>query len=112
MTEQRPIPVSFLILCFCGPLVLLLWPVYEQFEEGRKRNVREGTAVFILFTLLLLVLRLMTGIPILGILFQTLLILVWLSYVIAIIWLIAEKHANPHLDLPFLSTYVDRLGGN
>jgi len=54
----------------------------------------------------------MSGIPILGVLFQTLLILTWLAYVVAIIWLIAEKHANPNLDLPFLSTYVDRLGGN
>lgn len=112
MMKSRPIPVSFLLLCFSGPLVLLMWPVYDQFDDPRKRNVREGTAVFVLFTVMLLLLRLMSGIPILGVLFQTLLILGWLGYLVAIVWLIVEKHANPNLDLPFLSTYVDRLGGN
>lgn len=109
MNRTQSWQVSFLMLCFMGPLVLVLWPAYSDLDPVRKSLIREGTGYFIVTTLLFFILRILAEIPLIGLLFQIILIMYWMLYVAGCIWIIIKKNEDPSFHLPFISTHAERM---
>ena len=109
MEEREAIPLTGLVMCYLGPLVLLLLPGYREEEVLMKRSIREGLLLFFLAFPGLIIIRMLSSVPIIGVLFQALLILSWMVYLISIGWMIVKKHTDPYSQIPFLTAYADRL---
>lgn len=109
MQERESIHLTDLTMCYLGPLVLLMLPGYRANAPILKRTIREGILINVSFFVALLVTRMLSSVPVFGILFGTLLILLWMGYIAIIIWLIVQKHSDPYIQVPFLTAYADRM---
>jgi len=112
MHERESIELTELTMCYLGPLFLLMLPGYVDETPLKRRTIREGMLLFLSFLGAFLVLRLLSGAPIFGVLFQAALILLWMMYVIIVVWIIVQKHSDAWFQIPFLSAYADQLDKN
>ncbi|NOY23547.1 MAG: hypothetical protein GXO70_08575 [Acidobacteria bacterium] len=109
MNRMNNWQMHFLILCFSGPMVLLLWPVYGSLSSQRQALVREGTIYFAVTALLFFIFRIFTELPLIGGLFLFLSIFYWMAYLAVSVWIIVKKREDMHFVLPFISTHAERL---
>ena len=100
---------QFLILCFSGPMVLLLWPVYGNMTKARQAIVREGTIYFAVTALIFFLFRIFTELPLIGGLFQLVSIFYWMAYLTVCVWIIVKKREDMHFSLPFISSHAERM---
>ncbi len=100
---------QFLILCFSGPLVLFLWPIYNTFSPRYQALVREGTIYLTATSVLFFLFRILTELPLLGGLFQAISIFYWMAYFACSVWIIVKKTEDMQFGLPFISTHAERL---
>ena len=112
MQEREAIPLTGLTMCYLGPLVLVLLPGYREESNLMKRSIREGLLIFFSSIVLLVLIRMLSSVPIIGALFQALLILCWMTYLVLIVWIITSKYGDPFFQIPFLTTYADQLERN
>ncbi len=101
----------FLILCFSGPTVLLLWPVYLELSARNRTLVREGTIYFAVTVLFFFLFRIFTELPLIGGLFGLLSVFYWMAYIVACVWILVKKHGDPDFVLPFISTHAEQSEG-
>ncbi|NOZ13045.1 MAG: hypothetical protein GXO69_05280 [Acidobacteria bacterium] len=100
---------QFLILCFSGPLVLFLWPVYGSVSPRHQALVREGTIYLAATAVFFFLFRILTELPLLGGLFRVVSIFYWMAYLACCIWIIVRKTEDMQFILPFISTHAERL---
>jgi len=109
MNRANNFQTYFLILCFSGPMVLLLWPVYGNLVAARQAIVREGTIYLTVTALLFFLFRIFTELPLIGGLFHFVSIFYWMAYLAACVWIIVKKREDMNFSLPFISSHAERL---
>lgn len=109
MNRMNNWQVPFLILCFSGPMVLLLWPIYGSLSAARQALVREGTIYLAVTVSLFILFRIFTELPLIGGLFQFISIFYWMAYLVSCVWIIVKKKEDGGFVLPFISTHAERL---
>ncbi len=109
MQERESLHLTDLTMCYLGPLVLLMLPGYRVNSPILKRTIREGILINGGFLVALLITRMLSSVPIFGILFGTLLVLLWMGYMAIVGWLIVQKYSDPYVQVPFLTAYADRM---
>ncbi len=101
---------NFLILfSFIFPLTLILWGITENVDEGIKKIKAEGLLFNLFFLIAFLMLKYLSFIPLLGVVFSFfsgLFIWVYAAFVVIIIIL---KLKDFNREIPFITFYAEKL---
>ena len=101
---------KFLILfSFIFPLTLILWGIKESLNEGIKKIKAEGLLFNVFFLIAFLMLKYLSFIPLLGIVFSFLSgLFIWV-YTAFVVIIIILKRENINREIPFITFYAEKL---
>ena len=101
--------VFVIVFSFLFPLILIGWALRDSFDDLQKKVEVEGLLFNLIFLFAFIMLKYLSLIPILGVVFSFLFsLLLWL-YIILIIIVMVIKHNELDRELPFISFYAERL---
>ncbi len=98
-----------IIFSFLFPLILIGWGIRDSFDEIEKKVEVEGLLFNLIFLFALILLKYLSLIPVLGIVFSFLFTVALWLYLIAIVVILAVKSGEIEREIPFISFYAERL---
>ena len=100
-----------IVFSFLFPLTLIGWAIRDSLNEIEKKVEVEGLLYNLVFLLMLVLLKYLSLIPFIGVVFSFFFpIFLWL-YLIFIIVILIIKSRDIERELPFISFYAERIKG-
>ncbi len=98
-----------IVFSFLFPLILIGWALRDSFDDLQKKVEVEGLLFNLIFLFGFIMLKYLSLIPILGVVFSFLLSLFLWLYIALIIIVMVIKQRDLGREIPFVSFYAEKL---